>query len=108
MTTFDRILFGFIPSMIHQYYGQNFAEHCIEGILSPVMYVTLFTGVENLIFFGLHLAYIIRVLRFNKSNELPDALQGTLYVGSVGLTQRNADIAELLEKQVSLFRFCAI
>jgi hypothetical protein len=44
----------------------------------------------------------VRVLRFNRSNELPDALQGSLYVGgSVGLTQRGAEVEELLEKQVS-------
>lgn len=45
-----------------------------------------------------------KVVRFNGSQPVPDAMQGTQHMsGSVGQTQRGADMAELLEKQVNLF-----
>lgn len=44
-----------------------------------------------------------KVNRFNASQPLPDAMQGTQNMsGSVGQTQRGAEMTELLEKQVDL------
>lgn len=43
-----------------------------------------------------------KILRFNKNKPLPDALSGSYTIGgSLGVTQRGADVAELLEKQVT-------
>lgn len=45
----------------------------------------------------------VKVLNFNTMEPLPDAMScggHSIGGGSVGLTQRGADVAELLEKQV--------
>lgn len=46
----------------------------------------------------------MKVLNFNSLQLAPDACGGShsIHGGSVGLTQRGADVAELLEKQVSI------
>lgn len=85
------------------YYGEGFFDKCAETYFSPIVYVTAFTIVENLIFFVVHGTYISRVMKFNRAQMPPDALQGINTVtGSVGLMQRGADMTELLEKQADL------
>ena len=45
-------------------------------------------------------------MNFNKTEPVPDALHGTSsYGGSVGLTQRYADWAELFEKQADMINY---
>jgi TMEM192 family len=92
-----------VAAGLQHYYGDGFFEKCIETYLSPVVYITTFTVVETMIFFLVHGTYINRVLKFNKSQMPPDALQGINTVtGSVGLMQRGSDVTELLEKQADL------
>lgn len=44
---------------------------------------------------------LAKVRNFNRTCPVPDALLGSHHMGgSVGLTQRGADMAELFEKQV--------
>jgi hypothetical protein len=47
---------------MHQYYGDNFGEKCVEGMFSPIVYVTLFSGAETLIFMAVHISYIGELL----------------------------------------------
>lgn len=48
----------------------------------------------------------MKVLNFNSLQPAPDAMacggSHSIHGGSVGLTQRGADVAELLEKQVRI------
>lgn len=45
-------------------------------------------------------------MQFNLSSPQPDALRGSEpYTGSVGLTERGSDMAELLEKQSDLINY---
>lgn len=89
-----------VAAGLQQYYGDNFFKECTETYLSPVVYVTVFSVAETIIFFVVHGTYISRVNQFNTSRMPPDALQGiNTAAGSVGLVQRGADVHELLEKQ---------
>lgn len=57
----------------------------------------------NVIWFSFFLA---KVRNFNRTCPVPDALLGSHHMGgSVGLTQRGADMAELFEKQVNQYIF---
>ncbi|GAB0087655.1 Transmembrane protein 192 [Sergentomyia squamirostris] len=95
-----------IQALMQDYYGPDFGEHCVQGFFSPIVYVSAFSAVETGILAIIHGVYISRVMRFNKARPLPDALRGTFDHGnSVGLTQRNADVVELLEKQADLIAF---
>lgn len=58
---------------------------------------SFFTGCLFVLFF------LAKVRNFNRTCPVPDALLGSHHMGgSVGLTQRGADMAELFEKQVKL------
>ncbi|XP_059610357.1 transmembrane protein 192 [Phlebotomus argentipes] len=95
-----------IQTLIQQYYGDDFGEHCIQSLFSPIVYVSIFSAVETGVLAVIHGTYISRVMRFNRARPLPDAMRGSFDSGSsVGLTQRNADVAELLEKQADLISF---
>lgn len=52
----------------------------------------------------------MKVINFNKLEPSADAMSSfgshSVHAGSVGLTQRGADVAELLEKQVNSLEFC--
>lgn len=49
---------------------------------------------------------IAKVRTFNRNCPVPDALLGSHHMGgSVGLTQRGADMAELFEKQADLISY---
>uniref|UniRef100_A0A1B0CMU3 Transmembrane protein 192 n=1 Tax=Lutzomyia longipalpis TaxID=7200 RepID=A0A1B0CMU3_LUTLO len=95
-----------IQALMQHYYGDDFGEHCIQSFFSPIVYVSVFTAVECGILAIIHGTYIARVMRFNRARPLPDAMRGSFEgCSSVGLTQRNADVAELLEKQADLISF---
>lgn len=96
-----------LQTLMQQYYGDQFAEHCVERWLSPVVFVTLFAATETLVLACVHGTYIATVRRFNRTQPLPDAMrgQGGLGSGSVGQMQRGADTAELLEKQADLINY---
>lgn len=95
-----------VAAGIHHYYGTNFFEKCIEIYFSPVVYITAFTVLENIVLFFIHGNYISRVLKFNEVASQPDALNGiNTASGSVGLMQRGADLTELLEKQADLITY---
>jgi hypothetical protein len=92
-----------VAAGLQHYYGEGFFEKCIESTYSPIVYVTAFNVAETLLFFIVHGSYIRRVMKFNRAQMPPDALQGINTVtGSVGLMQRGADTTELLEKQADL------
>lgn len=57
---------------------------------------------ENISEDRIKFSFAVKVLNFNRLQPAPDAMScgGNLGTGSVGLTQRGADVAELLEKQV--------
>lgn len=95
-----------VAAFMQHYYGPNFGLHCIEGFLSPVVYITVFCIVETFILGLIHGSYIIRVVHFNRTSQLPDALRGThSSSGSVGLSQPGSDVTELLEKQADLISY---
>jgi protein-tyrosine-phosphatase len=92
-----------VAAGLQHYYGEGFFDKCVETYFSPVVYITVFTAAETLIFFIVHGSYISRVLKFNRAQMPADALQGINTVtGSVGLMQRGSDVTELLEKQADL------
>lgn len=97
-----------IQTLMHQYYGDDFMAKCIIAeVLAPVVYATLFSVTETLLLAIVHGTYIAKVVRFNRSQQLPDALRGSHSTGEglVGLTQRNASVIELLEKQADLINY---
>lgn len=98
-----------IQTLIQHYYGPNFGFHCVQVMLSPIVYITLFSCVETIIFVAVHGSYIMKVLNFNSLQPAPDAMacggSHSIHGGSVGLTQRGADVAELLEKQADLINY---
>lgn len=118
-----------MAALIHHYYGEHFFEKCIQSYMSPIVYITLFNSLETIVLAFVNGSYICkhidlmiwkkffflmmwkfsildRVRLFNRSKEQPDALRGNhLVSGSVGLTQRGADAAELLEKQADLISY---
>lgn len=96
-----------IQTLMQHYYGVNFGEHCIEVFFSPVVYLAMFSSLETVVIALVHGCYISKVRKFNKSQSPPDVMRGTRSMeGSVGVTQRAADMAELLEKQVSYSYNC--
>ncbi|XP_062554616.1 transmembrane protein 192-like isoform X1 [Armigeres subalbatus] len=97
-----------IQTLIQHYYGDSFAEKCvIVGLLSPIVYITLFCSLETVVLGFVHGFYIAKVVRFNRMAPPPDALQGSSshIGGSLGLTQRGLSTAELLEKQADLINY---
>lgn len=51
--------------------------------------------------------FLVRVVHFNRTSQLPDALRGTYSSssGSVGITQPGSDVTDLLEKQSDLINY---
>ncbi|XP_055902594.1 transmembrane protein 192 [Eupeodes corollae] len=95
-----------VQAMMQHYYGEHFGEHCLEGFLSPITYITAFNVVETIVLGCINGNYIVRVRKFNKSGQPPDALTGTsCNEGSLGLLQSRSNTAELLEKQADLINF---
>lgn len=97
-----------IQALIQHYYGDHFAEKCVVvGLLSPIVYITLFSSLETVVLVFVHGFYIAKVVRFNRMAPPPDALQGSNSHsgGSLGLTQRGLSTAELLEKQADLINY---
>lgn len=47
-----------IQTLIQQYYGDNFGEHCVQRWLSPVVFVTTFALVETAVLAFVHGTYI--------------------------------------------------
>jgi len=98
-----------IQTLMQHYYGPNFGFHCVQIMLSPIVYITLFSSVETILLMAVHGTYIKKVVQFNRLQPAPDAMtcggSHSIGVGSVGLTQRGADVAELLEKQADLINY---
>ena len=93
-----------VQTLLHHYYGEDFGEKCIvAGIFSPIIYVTAFSSLETLIFFICHGTYIAKVVKFNRSKQVPDALTGSVrsLSGSLGLTLKDHNVYDLLYKQVT-------
>lgn len=51
-----------IQALMQQYYGANFGEACIESFFSPVIYITMFNIVENIVLAGVNGSYICKFL----------------------------------------------
>lgn len=48
-----------IQTLIQHYYGDSFAEKCaMVGLLSPIVYITLFSSLETMVFGIVHGLYI--------------------------------------------------
>ncbi|XP_058461759.1 transmembrane protein 192 isoform X2 [Malaya genurostris] len=95
-------------TLIQHYYGDSFAEKClVVGLLSPIVYITLFSSLETVVLSIVSGFYMAKVIRFNRSAAAPDALQGSRghSSGSLGLTQQGLSTAELLEKQADLINY---
>lgn len=43
---------------MQHYYGEDFGKHCVEQWLSPIVYITLFTVLENVLLLVIHGSYI--------------------------------------------------
>jgi len=97
----------FIQILIHHYYGENFAEHCIEGFFSPFIYITLFHITESFFLYIIIGSYIARVCKFNKSKLPPDALSNSFNdnSGSVGIAHSQVRLQELVEKQADIISY---
>ncbi|XP_052891965.1 transmembrane protein 192 [Anopheles moucheti] len=97
-----------IQTLIQHYYGDAFGEKCIAvGLLSPIIYISAFSGLETIVLCIVNGSYIATVRRFNRTASPPDALQDNrgFSGGSLGLTQRGLSTAELLEKQADLIKY---
>lgn len=97
-----------VQTLMHQYYADNFFTKCVVvQFLSPVVYSTMFAVTETLMLAITHGTYLTKVVRFNRTKPLPDALRGTQSSGEglVGLTQRNASYMDLLEKQADMINY---
>jgi len=97
-----------IQTLMQHYYGPNFGLHCVQVMFSPIVYISLFSSVETIFFMAIHGSYIKKVVHFNRLQPSPDAMtcgNHTIGAGSVGLTQRGADVAELLEKQADYISY---
>lgn len=82
--------------------GNDFGEHCVEKWLSPIIYITGFSLLEWIVLTFVNGYYIVRVYRFNRAKNMPDAMRGSHSVGSVGLSQRSKLICGLV-KSLSIF-----
>lgn len=97
-----------IQALIQHYYGDAFGEKClVVGLLSPIVYISAFSGLETIVLAIVNGSYIAKVVRFNRTASPPDALQDNrgFSGGSLGLTQRGLSTAELLEKQADLIKY---
>lgn len=97
-----------IQTLIQHYYGDAFGEKCVVvGLLSPIVYISAFSGLETIVLAIVNGSYIAKVRRFNRTASPPDALQDNrgFSGGSLGLTQRGLSTAELLEKQADLIKY---
>lgn len=47
-----------IQTLIQHYYGPNFGFHCVQHLLSPIVYITLFSCLETIVFVAVHGTYI--------------------------------------------------
>ncbi|KAJ6632618.1 Transmembrane protein [Pseudolycoriella hygida] len=98
-----------VQTLIQHYYGTNFGYHCVQVMFSPIVYITVFSCLETILFVIVHGSYITKVVYFNRLQPAPDAMacggSHSIGVGSVGLTQRGANVAELLEKQADLINY---
>lgn len=47
-----------IQTLIQHYYGPNFGYHCVQVMLSPIVYITLFSCVETIVFIAVHGSYM--------------------------------------------------
>lgn len=47
-----------IQTLIQHYYGKDFGFHCVQVMLSPVVYITLFSCVETILLIAVHGSYI--------------------------------------------------
>ncbi|KAL5291187.1 TMEM192 family protein [Megaselia abdita] len=92
-----------VQALMQQYYGDAFGDACIQSVLSPVIYITLFNIAENIVLAGVNGSYISKVRKFNKAAPQPDALKGLdTAEGSIGVSWPGGNVHELLEKQADL------
>lgn len=95
-----------VQALMQHYYSDKFTEHCMEGVLSPITYITAFNIAESIVLGCINGSYIVRVRKFNRSGQPPDALVGSSSAeGSLGLLQPPNNPAELIEKQADLINF---
>lgn len=47
-----------IQTLIQHYYGSSFGFHCVQVLLSPIVYITLFSCAETIILTAVHGSYI--------------------------------------------------
>lgn len=48
-----------VQALIQHYYGDNFAEKCaLAGLLSPIVYITMFSSLETIVLCFVHGSYI--------------------------------------------------
>lgn len=43
---------------MQHFYGPNFAEHCLQGVFSPIVYITAFCVIETAILMAINGSYI--------------------------------------------------
>ena len=51
-----------VQALMQQFYGDHFGEKCIETLFSPVIYITLFNILENIVLAGVNGSYIGNLL----------------------------------------------
>lgn len=47
-----------VQALLQHYYGTDFVAHCLDTILSPIVYISMFSGVESLILLVVYSSYI--------------------------------------------------
>lgn len=95
-----------IQTIMQHLYGDDFFNHCRKEFFSPITYIVIFCALETVILIGIHGWYIARVNRFNKATLPPDAYRGlSESLSSVGVSTRDAEASDLLEKQADLINY---
>lgn len=91
-----------VQALLHHYYGAELWD----SWFTPITCIATFQLSETLVLVTTHSCYIVKVYRFNKDTNYPDALVGTnIAAGSLGLMQPGGNVAELLEKQADLIAY---
>lgn len=115
-----------IQTIMQQQYGPEFFNHCTKSVFSPTCYVVMFCAFETVILLIIHGTYIQRVVRFNRAGLPPDVFRGLSAsvssvsprsrasvcsdckcsrIPQVGVTTRDAETSDLLEKQADLINY---
>ncbi|XP_005178518.1 transmembrane protein 192 [Musca domestica] len=91
-----------VQALLHHYYGNVMWNTWF----TPVTCIVSFQLSETFILMTTHGCYMVKVYKFNKNANAPDALMGTdSSAGSLGLMQPGGNVAELLEKQADLIAY---